>query len=252
MSVHHDLRVQMLGGLVVIRPDGTAVSDHAWRTAKTMDLLRLLALTDGRPVPATSLIDKLWPDVPPERARASLRTASSHIRRAIGSPCVTRTREGLVLEGAVIDVVQLRNIAHRSGQAAADHDNREVVDLARQAEALYRGDFRAQDDDAGWARLEREQLRHLWYQLLCDAGASALALRRQRDALHFARTAVGVDPGSELAHRLLMQAHAAVGEVGSALRVFETYRTHLADELGADPSPQTQALHLQLLRGRLA
>jgi DNA-binding SARP family transcriptional activator len=46
-----------------------------------------------------------------------------------------------------------------------------------------------------------------------------------------------------------MQAYAELGEVGSALRVFETYRSHLAEELGADPSPQTRELHLKLLRG---
>ncbi len=46
-----------------------------------------------------------------------------------------------------------------------------------------------------------------------------------------------------------MRAHAELGEIGSALRVFEAYRARLAEELGADPSPQTTQLHLRLLRG---
>jgi hypothetical protein len=33
------------------------------------------------------------------------------------------------------------------------------------------------------------------------------------------------------------------------LLAFEDCRAHLADVLGADPSPQTQDLHLRLLRG---
>jgi DNA-binding SARP family transcriptional activator len=34
-----------------------------------------------------------------------------------------------------------------------------------------------------------------------------------------------------------------------ALRVFETFRRHLAEELGADPSHQTRELHLRILQG---
>jgi DNA-binding SARP family transcriptional activator len=49
-----------------------------------------------------------------------------------------------------------------------------------------------------------------------------------------------------------MRAHAALGEIGSALRAFEACRTHLVEELGVDPSAQTQALHLRLLRGESA
>ena len=42
----------------------------------------------------------------------------------------------------------------------------------------------------------------------------------------------------------------AAVEAARALRVFERYRRRLADELGVDPSSQTQELHLQLLRRR--
>jgi len=47
---------------------------------------------------------------------------------------------------------------------------------------------------------------------------------------------------------LLMRAHAALGEIPAALRDFEDYRRRLAEELGVDPSPETRALHVALLR----
>jgi DNA-binding SARP family transcriptional activator len=60
--------------------------------------------------------------------------------------------------------------------------------------------------------------------------------------------AVELDPTNETAHRLLMRAYAALGETAAGLRDFEVYRRHLAEELGVDPSPETRALHLELLR----
>ncbi|HEU5035380.1 MAG TPA: BTAD domain-containing putative transcriptional regulator [Nocardioides sp.] len=252
MHLCADLRIQLLGSLHVTRADGTSVPPDTWRTGKTMDLLRLLALNNGRPVRPTSLIQKLWPDALPERARGSLRTACSQIRRATGVNCVVRHPDGLVLTGASVDAVELREAGRRSALAAAWSNHTQVVAIARVTERLYFGDFHAHDDDSDWARIEREQLRHVRLDLLRDAAASAYTLHRYREAMYFARTAVLVDPHSESAQRLLMQAHAAVGEVGSALQVFESYRAYLADELGADPAPETQALHLQLLRGSTA
>jgi hypothetical protein len=47
--------------------------------------------------------------------------------------------------------------------------------------------------------------------------------------------------------RMLMRAHAASGNVGTALRAYERCRATLRDQLGALPSPSTRAAHSQLL-----
>jgi two-component SAPR family response regulator len=123
------------------------------------------------------------------------------------------------------------------------------VDLARVADDLYKGDFQADDSDSDWARSETRNLREVRHQLLCDAAASYLALDLPFEARDLATEAIDLNPSSEGAHRLLMCALADLGEITRALRVFESYRTQLADELGADPSYQTRELHLRLLRG---
>lgn len=249
MSPQSAIRICLLGGLDVVRSDATHVPADEWRTGKTMDLLRLLALQNCRPVRTASLIEKLWPNATTDRARGSLRTASSQIRRAVHQNCIIRHPDGLVLRGAWVDTVEFLSYTRRLQAAARESRHVDVITLARAAELLYRGDFHAHDDDAEWARAERESLVHARHEMLCDAATSALALEQFREGLAFAATAVRVDRSSETAHRLLMRAHAALGEVGSALRVFEDYRRYLADEFGADPSPQTRELHLRLLRG---
>ncbi|MGZ6746102.1 MAG: AfsR/SARP family transcriptional regulator [Nocardioides sp.] len=250
MTTHHlGIRVNILGALRVTRPDGSVITVSEWRTGKTMDLLRLLALENGRPVRTSALIEKLWPDAPaPERARGSLRTAASQIRRTVGGNCIVRQPDGLVLEGAWVDAVEFLEDAQRAHTAARSAHHSRAVALAQAAESLYLDDFHAYDDDSTWAREERDHLMRARHDMLCEAAESAMELQHFREALDLATEAVRIDDTSELANRALMRAHAELGEIGGALRVFETYRSHLADELGADPSPQTRDLHLSLLR----
>ncbi len=252
MPPHADLRIRLLGNLEVVRTDGSIVGYDEWRTGKTTDLLRILALNNRRAVRLTSVIDKLWPSVSPDRARASLRTACSQIRRASGVNCIVRQNGGLLLTGAWVDAMLFLNDARRVHVAAQAQRHQRALDLTQAAERHYRADFHAHNDESSWARAEREHLAQCRRGMLYDAAESAIALGRYHDAVELARKAVQIDRSSEGAHRALMRAHAGLGEVGSALRAFEECRSHLAEELGVDPSAQTQALHLRLLRGESA
>ncbi len=49
-----------------------------------------------------------------------------------------------------------------------------------------------------------------------------------------------------------MQALEQLGNVAEAIRIYESLRTRLREELGTAPSPQAQALHGRLLRGEPA
>ncbi|WP_193608502.1 AfsR/SARP family transcriptional regulator [Nocardioides lijunqiniae] len=249
MTSRTEIKIEVLGELVVRRRDGTVVGHDEWRTGQTRDLLRLLALSNGRRLRRSSIAEQLWPHVAPERARASLRTAGSQIRRAIGSDCLIRHGDGFLLQGAWVDVVMFEEDVRRVHSLARAGRHSRALGLAQAAERLYRGDFHAHDDESSWARTEREHLRHARLVMLCEAAESAIAIGDFACAVSLADTAAAIDPTSEAARRALMVGHAGLGEVGSALRVFEELRAHLADELGADPSLQTRELHLRLLRG---
>jgi SARP family transcriptional regulator, regulator of embCAB operon len=59
---------------------------------------------------------------------------------------------------------------------------------------------------------------------------------------------VALEPFRETSYQLLMRAHAAVGNRAEALRVYEHCRRLLSEELGVPPSPQTEAVYLEILR----
>jgi pentatricopeptide repeat protein len=63
-----------------------------------------------------------------------------------------------------------------------------------------------------------------------------------------ANQALAIDPYRESSYRLLMRAHAACGNTPEAIRVYHRLRGLLDRELGTDPSPDTEALFLDLIR----
>ncbi len=69
-----------------------------------------------------------------------------------------------------------------------------------------------------------------------------------RDVAPELESLVAAHPLDEPLIALLIRALRRNGSPGRALDVFERARRRLADELGADPSPELAALHLELLR----
>ncbi|GAA2757325.1 BTAD domain-containing putative transcriptional regulator [Actinopolymorpha rutila] len=241
------IEVRLLGPLRVRRPDGSIVPSGAWRTGKTTDLLRLLALNAGEPVPAMTLTETLWPSVDESRARASLRTAASQIRKVVGVDCVGRRSGGLVLLDAWVDAVAFTGLAAEAARAYREGRYADCLTATREAEALYVDAFRAYDVDSVWASEHRERLAVTYLSLLSDAADAAVALGWMHDAVEFASRVLAIDSWSERAYRALMYGHGGLGQTALALRTFERCRAVLAEELGADPSPQTRAVHLHLL-----
>ena len=57
-----------------------------------------------------------------------------------------------------------------------------------------------------------------------------------------------LEPFRDSGYRLLMQAQSAAGNDAEALRTYERCRALLSEELGAYPSPETEAVYLEILR----
>jgi DNA-binding SARP family transcriptional activator len=197
-----------------------------------------------------TLLESLWPSVEESKARASLRTAASQIRRTLGVDCIERGFDGLSLNNAWIDAEAFTVLANEGRAHARGAHHAQVVRITREAEALYVGDLDCHvAGEETWVSEARENLASLRRDLLTEAAESALALGWFRDAEDLATRALRADGMAERPHRLLMSAYAGLGETDRALRVFDRCRRLLAKELGVDPSPLTQAVHLQVLTG---
>jgi DNA-binding SARP family transcriptional activator len=99
-----------------------------------------------------------------------------------------------------------------------------------------------------WADEWRRKLQELRIRAVECMAAVQLQRGQTSAAIQSAELVLGLDELRESGWRILMRAHAAAGNVGTALRAFERCRLTLREQLGTVPSPSTRAAHSELLR----
>jgi predicted ATPase/DNA-binding SARP family transcriptional activator len=235
----------MLGALEVRTDDGALLEVGGSRLRA---LLIMLALRPGQLVPASELIDGLWAGQAPNGAANALQALVSRLRRALPKVVIESRPAGyqLMLDPRATDVVRFEDLL-AAGRAQLRHDPAGAAATLRQALALWRGPALA--DVAGTefgpaiiARLDELRLaaieQRIDADLLTGVTEPLVAELEELVLAHPLR--------EPLAARLMRALHAA-GRRAAALEVYEQVRKRLADELGADPSAELSALHLDIL-----
>jgi DNA-binding SARP family transcriptional activator/tetratricopeptide (TPR) repeat protein len=213
--------------------------------------LHLLALAGGQVVTSAALADALWGDTPPAKPDDQLAVLVSRLRSVLGRDRVEHRDHGYLLRYDWLDATELagltqeidrrRQAGHLMGAAAA----------ARVALSLIHGDGPA-PLPGEWAQLKRADLERLIRRARQVAATALLDAGDWMAAADAAATALEQDPYDEAALRVVLRAQVMGGRVAAALAAYASARERLADELGTDPSPETEALQLAILRGELA
>jgi DNA-binding SARP family transcriptional activator len=202
----------------------------------------------GRLVPVDTIIDRVWGAEPPRRARATLHTHLTRLRRLLeqaGIPARLACRAGGYTIEIGPDAVDVHRF-HRLARQARDpgRGDAERARLLSEALGLWRGEpltgLRGE-----WA----EQVRSIWLRRHLDA-VLAWAQLEEPGAV--------IGPLTELAERYpmdesvaaaLMRALAATGRPAETLDAYRRIRRQLVEELGVEPGPELRDLHQAVLRG---
>ncbi|MDD7940717.1 BTAD domain-containing putative transcriptional regulator [Actinomycetospora lutea] len=244
-----DVGVDVLGPLR-LTVDGAAVDV---RGPKRRAVLAMLALAEGRPVTVEQLVDALWPDDPPESARATVHSHVSRLRADLGPAggrCLTTADGGYRLrlaEGGL----DLRRVRALRDLARATDDPATAVGLLRDARAAWRGTALVDLADVPPLRAVAQAAHELWRDVTDRLVAALIAAGAAEQALEPAADAVADDPLREPAVLLLVRAQAATGQAPRALRTARGFRARLAEETGLDPSPALAALESEVAAGEL-
>ena len=213
----------MLNGSRVEVPDGSK------------RLLVFVALGTGR-VDRRFAAGSLWPVGNDDRAAGNLRSALWRLRCA-GIDLVESDKHSLRLRpGTVVDVSLVCDWAARLVDGSATQADLCVVNWRTNALELLPGWY----DD--WVIFERERIRQqllhameIMSRRLADAGRCA-------EAVETAISAVSADPLRESAHRVLIEAYLAEGNLVEGRRAYDRYRTIVRRELGVDPGRELTSL----------
>jgi DNA-binding SARP family transcriptional activator len=218
-------------------------------------LLTRILLNGGRTVSATRLGADLWPDLPPERARACVHTTVNRLRRFFRSRGIEALKSGPDAYGIAdgvhtwIDLTAFRRLVAEAARHEVERQLGDAISAYERALALGRGDLLADEPSTDWIEAERRVFarelsgaRSRLIELYLNAGrADPAALNALLGLRH--------DPTDERMSQLLIKSHLALGERRLALDEYWRLDRVLDRELGVAPTPETWALVRDIDRG---
>jgi SARP family transcriptional regulator, regulator of embCAB operon len=222
---------------------------------KARHLLVFLAAEHTRSLGHDEIADELWDGSPPAAWPASLKALVSRTRAALsaagldgaallaGGPGVYRFR---LPERGWVDLDAARSAAHAAETllAAGDFEGAGQEALVARlitARPLLPG------RTGPWLERCRRDLADLRVRALDCSARAHLARGAPARAARDAQLLVELAPVRERGWSLLIDAHTAAGDVGSALEAYARCRVALREALGVGPSPMIRDRHAALL-----
>jgi len=237
-------------GYGLLGPVEVRVDDRAVELASASQrlVLAMLLLEANRLVPAHRLIDELWGEALPADPPAALRTQISRLRRALGPAAASLvTADGgyrLSLQRGQLDAARFEDALTAASQTAGEQG----LSILDEALALWRGPALAEFADRPFAQPEAVRLDELRVTARERRAELALSAGKAEDAVASLQAIVAEHPERERARGLLMQALYQSGRHTDALATFRSWRGHLSEDLGLDPSPALERIEQDILR----
>ncbi|WP_414942655.1 BTAD domain-containing putative transcriptional regulator [Amycolatopsis sp. cmx-11-51] len=234
-------------GHVEVWADGTRVDlGHARQRC----VLAVLVAEANQVVATDQVVDRIWGEHPPRRARQLVSNYLSLLRHLLADAgvdeMVIQRRGGgyvLLVDPEYVDLHRFRCLV---GQARAETDQARALELLNHACGLWRGEALA-GLDTPWITTVRQGLER--ERFAADTDRFDLALRAGRHAalLPELTARATAHPLDEHVAAQLMLALYRAGRQADALDHYQQVRTRLTDELGTDPGPDLQQLHQRIL-----
>lgn len=165
------LRVNLFGEFQIAWQVQPFTQEAAWdRRTSARALFKLLLCAPGRQAPRSLLAGILWPDTDEERARESLRSACTVLRKVLqafgGEELLEQRNKGDILKLAEqarlwVDADEFEDLVSQASRAISPD---EALTLWRQAKMLLRGEFLADDQSSEWVshRWVKTRRQTLW------------------------------------------------------------------------------------------
>ena len=241
-----ELRVRLVGRFEV-----ATGSPLRLPVGKATTLLQLLIVRRRSFVSVDTLVDTLWGDDPPAGAAQNIASLVSRLRRVLGPERIVGGRRGYRFEtaGCWVDVDEAQRLVKEAeGQLRSGRPALAAAASAQARQLLEQGELLENESHAFWAEEGRREAERLRRRARRVAWTAALALGEHRSARDVAERAIEADPLDEDAHRAVMLALYLGGDAAAALAAYQRLRETVVEELGADPSAETESLYLAILR----
>src|SRR5918999_1129821 len=245
------LQIELLGP-VEARVDARAVALGGQRPRA---LFAVLALLGGRVVTTDRLIDELWGEDPPARARESLQMHVSRLRKGLaeaggdGGRLVSQAGGYLLdVRPGERDVDRWQQALGRARGARADGEPRLARERIEEALGVWRGQPLGGVSTNNLLAAERARLEEERLGAVIEGIELDLELGRHGELLGQLEALVIAHPFQERLVELQMLALYRSGRQADALAAFQAARGRFVDELGIEPAQPLRDLHEHVLK----
>jgi len=219
---------------------------------KSLALLVYLAL-NPQTYSRETLVELLWPGLPPEQGRASLRRILSDLNKECGEIGLEINGDSVSWPAPDVWVDALEIRARRDAIRQHEHTDGELcasclehaVRLTQLSRDHFLAGFSLPDCPAydEWQFFQSETLLQDLAGALRDLVRYHLRNQQPAEALDYARRWSALDPLLEEPHLALMRIYQASAQRPAALREYREYARLLAQELGVAPGSEIEDLH---------
>jgi SARP family transcriptional regulator, regulator of embCAB operon len=246
-----NVEVNLLGRLEIRTESGFLCVS----SSRLEGIFSILAINAQRVVPVEELIDELWAEDPPAKARNAVQAGVARLRRMTQAGLLQAPRELIMTapRGYLLDVdpgaVDVNRFVKRVRQGTSTVWDRpeDAVDLFRSALRLWRGSavFKG---GSGVRRQAAAAMLDEWYLVAReDLIVAQLLLGQHREALSDIRELRSRFAERERFVELLMIALYLSGRQTESLDEFHRMRRWLRDTFGVEPGPELYRLQQLVL-----
>ncbi|MFC9972599.1 tetratricopeptide repeat protein [Spirillospora sp. NPDC127200] len=221
-------------------------------TAKERCVLAVLLLAPRRPVPAETLVHRVWGAGAPAKAKQSLYSYITRLRRRLAGldGVALAFRQGayvLEVDDEAVDLHRFRLLRDQARAIAGSGDDEYALDRHREAARLWRSVPLA-GLSGDWVDRTRRSLEEELLAAAFERLDLELKTGHHADVVGELADLAEQYPFDERPVELLMTALFRSGRQADALAAYRRVRDRLADELGTDPGRGLQELQSRILR----
>ncbi|MFQ6027795.1 MAG: BTAD domain-containing putative transcriptional regulator [Dehalococcoidia bacterium] len=245
-----------LSGPVCLESGGQLANESRFGSRQGRLLFAYLVAERDQPTPRENLAELLWPGQMPTAWDSAMVSLVSKLRQFLGTlpgadpgPEISSQYGCYQLKLPArtwIDLEAAQNALDEAEGNLRSGDFAAAWGATNVALAITKRPF-LPGETGDWVELKRQQLVSLQVRALDSYVSVCLNTDQPSLAVQMANQAVALEPYRETGYQRLMLAHRALGNRAEALRVYQRCRELLSEELGVDPSPETEAIYLDLL-----
>jgi len=226
-----------------VRLDGKPVTSSTWANQKrARELFFFLLAHSNKSMTREEIGVIFWPESSTEQLRLQFRNTIYYLRYALGQDVIINAERRYTFNVDLDYSYDVLEFEHSVVQAQSAEAPERKIELLKECLQIYQGEYFPEGDGA-WVMAERQRLGQMYEYCLLTLAQLQLEAGEPKMALSHCQSILAENHCMEAAHRLAMQALAALGDRSGVANQFELCKQYLKEELGLEPSPETVKLY---------